>query len=468
MKKNSILKALGLTFAIVILLSWVIPAGTYTSGTYAATGSTAPIGLYDFLRLPVLTIATFIQYGLFFLAVGGFYGVLNQTGVYSNLVNNIVKKWNKKKKSFLIITLLTFIILTSLTGLSNVMFILVPFFATILLKLGYDKITSFVSTVGAILLGNIGCTFGFEIWGYLKNYLEIEMTTLIFARIVVLLMVSVLMILFLNKNTKEIKKSKDEEVLLPLYEDIKSKKSSLPFIVITVLTFILLIVGGYNWYYAFDIEFFSNLYESVSTIQIGGRTLVNDILALNNAPMIGFFENYDITIILIFISIVMGWIYNVKFNDIVSSFANGAKKMLLPATYATLSCVIFASVLNSSDGHFMNTIINKFIGTDGFSFMGTVGSSLLTSFIYNDFSSMLGSIYTIFISYDANVISIVAFIIQGMFGLMSLVAPTSILLVAGLSLMDISYKEWIKYIYKFTLIVFGILIVVAFILTTLI
>ena len=77
MKKNSILKALGLTFAIVILLSWVIPAGTYTNGAYTATGSTSPIGLYDFLRLPVLTLATFVQYGLFFLAIGGFYGVLS-------------------------------------------------------------------------------------------------------------------------------------------------------------------------------------------------------------------------------------------------------------------------------------------------------------------------------------------------------------------------------------------------------
>lgn len=100
--------------------------------------------------------------------------------------------------------------------------------------------------------------------------------------------------------------------------------------------------------------------------------------------------------------------------------------------------------------------------------MGTVGSSVVTSFIYNDFSSMLGSIYTIFTSYDANVIPIVAFIIQSMFSLISLIAPTSIVLVAGLSLMDISYKEWIKYIYKFALIIFGILIVVAFILTTLI
>lgn len=468
MKKNSILKALGLTFAIVILLSWVIPAGTYTNGAYTATGSTSPIGLYDFLRLPVLTLATFVQYGLFFLAIGGFYGVLNQTGVYSNLINNIVKKWNKKKKSFLIITILTFIMLTSLTGLSNVMFILVPFFATILLKLGYDKITSFTSTVGAILLGNVGCTFGFEIWGYLKTYLNIEMTTLIFARIVVLIMISILMILFLIKNTKEVKKSKDEEVLLPLYEEVKSKKSSVPFIVISVLTFILLMVGGYNWYYAFDIEFFTELYNSVSAIQIGGKTIISDILALNNAPMIGFFENYDITIILVFISLIMGWIYNVKFNDIVSGFANGAKKMLLPATYATLSCVIFATVLNSSGGHFINTIINKFIGTEGFSFMGTVGSSIVTSFVYNDFSSMLSSIYTIFTSYDANVIPVVAFIIQGIFGLISLIAPTSIILVAGLSLMDISYKEWIKYIYKFALIIFGILIVVAFILTTLI
>lgn len=473
MKKDSILKALGITFAVVVLLSWVIPAGTYANGTYTATGSTLPIGLYDFVRVPVLTIATFIQYGLLILAIGGFYGVLNQTGVYSNIVNNIVKKWEKNKKRFLIITVILFSVLTSLTGLTDLMFILVPFFAAILIKLGYNKLTSFTSTVGSILVGNLGSTLGFNIWGYLQYYLSLEMTTLIFARAVLLVMAVVLFILTLTKTTKEEKTSKKDKkeelnVEIPLFEEVKTKKSSLPLIVLSIILFVFIFIGGYNWYYSFEIEFFNNIYESISTFEVGGYALFNNLLALSHVPTLGFFENYDITIILVFASLIIGWTYSVKVKDIINSFAKGAKEMLLPATYAMLSCVIFACMLNMSNGTFVNTIINKFIAAEEFSFLGTVGTSLVSGFVYNDFATLLTNITPLFTTYDANIIPTIAFIIQGMFGLICLIAPTSIYLLAGLSLFDISYKEWIKYIWKYALILFGIVIVVAFILTTLI
>lgn len=471
MKKNSnsILKALGITFLIVVLLSWVIPAGTYSNGTYTSLSSTLPIGLYDFIRIPVLTIATFIQYGLLFLAIGGFYGVLNKTGVYSNLVNNISKKWSKDKKKILIITIILFAVLTSLTGLTDLMFILVPFFATILLKLGYSKLTTLTSTIGAILIGNVGCTLGFNIWGYLAYYFSLDMKKFIFARIILLIMAVVLLIITLSKNTKESKKTKDEETLdIPLYEENKGKKSTLPLIILSSILFVLLLVGGYNWYYSFEFDFFNNLYESISTMEIGGYALFKNLLAMENVPALGFFQNYDITIILIFASLLIGWVYNIKAKDIVSNFAKGAKEMLLPAVYATLSCVVFAAILNMSSGNFVNTIISKFVNAEEFSFFGTVGTSLVSGFVYNDFSTSLSKIYAIFATYDTNVIPIIAFIIQGMFGIVSILAPTSIYLVVGLSYMDVSYKEWIKHIWKYALILFGIIIVVAFILTTII
>lgn len=467
MKKDSILKALGITFAVIVLLSWVIPAGSYSNGTFTSLESTLPIGLYDFVRVPVLTIATFIQYGLLFLVIGGFYGVLNKTGVYSNIINSIVKKC-KNKKLFLIITVICFTLLASLTGLTEVMFLLVPFFIAILLKLGYNKLVAFTSTVGAIFVGNIGSTLGFNVWGYFKNYLSLDMTTLILARIILLVMMVALLVIALLKITKNDKKTKEETIEIPLFEENKSKKSALPLIIISVLLFVLLVIGGYNWYYSFEIETFTNLYESISTMEIAGRTWIKDIFALGNTPVLGFFQNYDITIILVFVSLIIGWMYNVKMKDIVSGFAKGAKEMLLPATYAMLACIAYACVLNMGGSSFVTTIINKFVNAESFSFMGTVGTGLVGSFVYNDLSTLLETISTLFTSYDANVIPVVAFIIQGMFGLVSLIAPTSVYLLAGLSLCDISYKEWIKHIWKFALILFGIIIVVAFILTTMI
>ena len=92
MKKYDLLKVLGISLLVIVLMSWVIPAGYYSNGSFTSMETIAPIGLYDIVRMPAITIATFIQYGILFLAIGGFYGVLNKTGVYSKLVDNVVDK----------------------------------------------------------------------------------------------------------------------------------------------------------------------------------------------------------------------------------------------------------------------------------------------------------------------------------------------------------------------------------------
>ena len=127
MKKYDLLKVLGITFLVVFLMSWVIPAGSYSSGSFTSAETTAAVGIYDLIRLPFISIATFIQYLLLFLAIGGFYGVLNKTGVYTKIVEGIVKKYKDNSKKFLIITIILFALLSSIAGTLNVILILVPF-----------------------------------------------------------------------------------------------------------------------------------------------------------------------------------------------------------------------------------------------------------------------------------------------------------------------------------------------------
>jgi len=479
MKKYSIFKVLLITFFIVVLLSWLIPAGTFIDGTYVSLESTNSIGLYNLVRLPILTFDEFIKYGLLFLILGGFYGVLNQTGVYSNIVNNISSKWSDNKKVFLIITVMLFSLLTSLTGLTYLMFILVPFFAAILLKLGFNKLTSFASTVGAIFVGNMCSTFGYEVWGYLSYYFSLEMNDFIFARFVLLIMCTVLLITTLTSNisfkkSKKVKKESIEENEIPLYEESKSKKKSFPLIVLVSILFVFLLVGGYKWYNAFEIKFFYEFYLDVTSFEVAGYPLFNNILGLDGIGPIGFFSSYDMAVILVFASLIIGFVYSIKFKDIVISFAKGAKEMIVPAVYAILSCIIYRFLLmftNETYGygvHFLNTINNWLVKPGEFSFLGTVGTSLITGVAVNDFGAMIGQVAGLFTSLEVGFIPVVALMIQGLFGIICFIAPTSIYLVVGLSLFDISYKEWIKYIGKYVLSLFGIILIVTFILTTLI
>ena len=104
MKKNDLFKAIGICFLIFVLLSWVIPTGSYATGEYVKANISA-VGLIDLLYYPIVTFGTFIQYGVLFLVLGGFYGVMNKTGVYKKMVDAIVSKFEGKEKLFLILTI---------------------------------------------------------------------------------------------------------------------------------------------------------------------------------------------------------------------------------------------------------------------------------------------------------------------------------------------------------------------------
>ena len=69
--------------------------------------------------------------------------------------------------------------------------------------------------------------------------------------------------------------------------------------------------------------------------------------------------------------------------------------------------------------------------------------------------------------YDANVLPIIALIFQAIYGIVMVIAPTSIFLLVGLSYLNVSYKDWVKYIWKFTLIMFGVTVVISAIATML-
>ena len=59
------------------------------------------------------------------------------------------------------------------------------------------------------------------------------------------------------------------------------------------------------------------------------------------------------------------------------------------------------------------------------------------------------------------------FLIQSIYGIAMLIFPTSVFLIAGLSLFNVSYKEWMKYIWKFALIAFLLVLLASGIITLL-
>ena len=108
-KNNNLLKAILVCFLFCVLLTWLIPIGSISEGNVTVS-TISPVGLFGLVYIPVITIATFVQYTLVIFGIGGFYVVLAKTGVYSKLVDKVAKKYDKKEKLFLIITIVTLMI----------------------------------------------------------------------------------------------------------------------------------------------------------------------------------------------------------------------------------------------------------------------------------------------------------------------------------------------------------------------
>lgn len=486
MKKNDLLKVLGIAFVIYVLVSWIVPV-TYHSSLYTQeTSTTNPISLFGIVSIPLYTFTSFSIYGLLILVIGGFYGVLNATGAYSKLINNINNKWKNKEKKFLIITIVVLSLLSSLIGRLDVLFILIPFFVTILLKMNYKKFIAFAATVGSLLIGQIGNTLGTDIFSAIRIYLESSAFSYIIVIAVLWIIITVLYALLIckfaktednkeiKKETKNSKKEKNEleEINIPLYKEVETKKSYIPLIVISIVMLVVLILGCYDWTNTFDIGIFADVHEQINTLEINDYPLLKNIFG--GIGQLGSWTASTVIFILIVASFVISWIYSIKFNEIFDSFIKGAKEMVLPAIYAILACIIFATITSvtgtydsSLKYNFLYTIINNFTSSEGFSLFGSIISTALTSFSYNEFQYSINEVASFFTDLSFGELTASAFIFQTIYGLVMLIAPTSVFLLVGLSYLELSYKSWINFIWKFVLLVFGIIVVVSFIILAL-
>ena len=61
---------------------------------------------------------------------------------------------------------------------------------------------------------------------------------------------------------------------------------------------------------------------------------------------------------------------------------------------------------------------------------------------------------------DSANLSVYALMFQSLFGLVQVVGPTSILLIVGLSYLEVPYKSWLKYIWRFVVELLIVILVV--------
>ncbi len=451
-KEYSLLKIVLIPLFIYLVLTWFVPTGNYSGGEFVK-GDISSLGLYGLFSAPIYSFAVFAQYIILILCVGGFYGVLNKTGAYQSIVDSISKK---NRTCLLVISVILFALLSSLFGETMLVFILLPFFISVLCKAGYDKVSSMAATIGATLIGMVASTSG-NLAIY-KNYFNLEPKVFILYNVIMLVILMFLLCMFIITKDKKEKTKKEAIKDIPLYESVKGdKKGSIPLIIVLVISVLLIILGGYNWFYSYGVELFTELHEKIMGIELFKISIFPRIFG--NFSEIGYFSNYDISAILVISSVIISWIYSISLSEFIDSFKKGAKEMLLPGVYVILASVVFAQVVTAS-GNISVTISNSILKlSNNFNILTGTLTGIVGSIFYNDFLYFMNGLYGIVSTYEAGVMPFALNVFQSTFGVMMFILPVSVLLIGGLKYLNISYKDWIKYIWKYLLQVFMISII---------
>ena len=96
-KKFDLVKVSGIMVLFTVLLTWIVPQGSF-SGTAISVTEITRIGLFDFFTYGLLGMYYFTVLVTFVFVLGGFYQVLSRIGGYQALISKIAKLFKKKEK----------------------------------------------------------------------------------------------------------------------------------------------------------------------------------------------------------------------------------------------------------------------------------------------------------------------------------------------------------------------------------
>jgi len=449
-KRNGLFKGIFLFILLAIVLSWLIPNGAFGSAGFQGDGTLTRVGLND--------LSWIVYYGIYFaidkiillLAIGGLYGVLTKTNAYERLVTGIANKLTNKKIAVIVFSVFI-AILTSLLTQTFVVLIFIPFIISIMNRMKLDKMTILATTFGSMLVGTLGATYGTEGLVYFNQYITTENVTITST---VLIRVGILIIglaLFNFFTLTHMKKVETNDETIDMFEvknlEDTKKQNIIPIIVLGVLLFVIAILGYVNWKTNFGITIFEDFHKMLTEIKIGDDFYIFKNILGSNMEALGTWDLFSIIAIVFVFTLILALCYKVNLNDLIDNFALGAKKMIKP-----ILCVVaaFALMVVVYMSPYIATILNKLLAlTDGFN----LATMSLSALISNAFHTDLGYTAYILSSYltveYVDYINPVYVIFVSLYGFVQFFIPTSIILGVGLTSLDIKYRDWLKYIWRF-------------------
>lgn len=458
MKKHGLLKILGILLLLVVIVSFILTGRSETKDF---------VGIGDVVLNGLKSLYYFFYLALFVLFIGGFYGVLNKTPNYKKLLDNIASKLKPLGKKYIYITILVFAIITSLTGMTMPLLIFVPFVISLILLLGYDKLVAITSTIVSIMVGYIGGVFvtfvdpnTYEMSTY-ETFVGLESKFAnVFPKLLLLFAGITLLIYFVNNHIKNVEAKKvkyelEDDSELQINEVTSNYKAirTWPLILTLILMLVILVLGLVPWNSLFGIDVFNEFHTwlmelSIKDFAIIPNIISSDLMAFGEWHSMGDSMTYMMicTVILVF-TIVVSIIGRLNFNDVIDGFKDGMKKML---PTAALLMIAFTLLVTAYTNGFFEGLVSSY---GKFNYGVSSLLVFLGCLLNVDMYYISGGVFLPILNIvtDESIYSSVAILFQGIYGIFSVVGPTSLILIFTLSYMNIPYTTWLKYIWRFVL-----------------
>lgn len=446
----AIIFALMVIFAV---LTWIVPSGAYqrqevngrevtVAGTYEQsektyideeTGDEVDLrqGVFDVLQAPTRGIQEAIEVVAFILIVGGSFQVITKTGAITSGMGRVVRRFKNKDILIIPIAMVLFALGGTSFGMAEETLPFFAIFMPIMMAMGFDSMTAFMVVFVGARTGYIASTINpFNVL-IAQGILGIQGNPQLWLRMIAWVVLTAVAITWVVLYARRVKKNPESSIT---FEDDIAKK-----------------VEFAADESALDAEF-TGRQKGVLAVFIAGMCLIIWGLVTQ-----GWYMN-EISAVFLAMGLLAGVIAGFSQDVIAQEFVAGIADFAFSAIVVGLARGI---LVIASDGMIIDTILNA-LATG----LGGIPAVLFTTLLY-----AVENLLAILVPSSSGLAALTAPIfgpLTELMGLnpeaavwalsmgsatMSLICPTSAILVAGLGVCKIKLGQWWKTVWKFFLVV---------------
>ena len=438
---------------VMILLTWVIP-----SGSYDYTGDGTPIAgsyhrvedeaqpLTALFTAPLQGLYEAIDIAAFILTVGGFLGVMAKTGAIDGGIAAIVRRLRGKELLLIPILMAAFAVGGTTFGMAEETIAFYPLVLPIMVAAGYDTVTAVATILLGAGVGVIGSTVNPFATGIASGFAGVSLGEGILLRAAILLALLALAIRYVMSYAARVRADHSRSLVADRRSEHLAHFGALgqedrPLGGVQKLALLL-----------FGATFLLMVYAVIPFGDMGVPI-----------PSLGWWFP-ELSALFLFSSVLTGLCCRLKEEETVTAFVSGAAELLGVAFIIGISRGI--TVIMDS-GKITDTILSW--GEAALSGAGPLAFLLLTFFIYLPLSFLIPSssgLATLSMPIMAPLAdfagverSLVITAFQSASGILNLITPTSAVVMGALAIGRVGYDRWLKFVRK--LILFILLLVAA-------